>query len=49
MENTLCLLPVVAMVLAAEDIELDAEPDDGTDSEMAADINEPENVKKKKI
>ena len=35
MENTLFLLPVVAMVLAAEDIDLDAEPEVGKAAEMA--------------
>ncbi|NNL40986.1 MAG: hypothetical protein HKO79_00675 [Desulfobacterales bacterium] len=35
MENTLFLLPVVAMVLAAEDINLDAEPEEGKAAEMA--------------
>jgi amino acid transporter len=35
MENTLFLLPVVAMVLAAEDIDLDAEPEEGIAADMA--------------
>ena len=35
MENTLFLLPVVAMVMAAEDIDLDAEPEEGKAAEMA--------------
>jgi len=35
MEKTLFLLPVTAMVLAAEDIELDAEPEEGEAGEMA--------------
>jgi amino acid transporter len=35
MENTLFLLPVTAMVLAAEDVELDAEPEEGKAGEMA--------------
>jgi amino acid transporter len=35
MENTLFLLPVTAMVLAAEDVELDAEPEQGKAGEMA--------------
>jgi len=34
-ENTLFLLPVVAMVMAAEDIDLDAEPEEGKAAEMA--------------
>ena len=34
-ETTLFLLPVTAMVLAAEDIELDAEPEEGEAGEMA--------------
>jgi len=35
MEKTLFLLPVTATVLAAEDIELDAEPEEGEAGEMA--------------
>jgi len=35
MEKTLFLLPVVAMVMAAEDIDLDAEPEEGKAAEMA--------------
>jgi hypothetical protein len=35
MDKTLFLLPVTAMVLAAEDIELDAEPEEGKAGEMA--------------
>ncbi len=35
MEKTLFLLPVTAMVLAAEDIELDAEPEEGQAGAMA--------------
>jgi len=35
MENTLFLLPVVAMVMAAEDIDLDAEPEEGKAAERA--------------
>jgi amino acid transporter len=35
MENMLSLLPVVAMVMAAEDIDLDAEPEEGKAAEMA--------------
>jgi amino acid transporter len=35
MQKTLFLLPVTAMVLAAEDIELDAEPEEGKAGEMA--------------
>jgi amino acid transporter len=35
MEDTLFLLPVVAMVLAAKDIELDAEPEEGEAGEKA--------------
>ena len=39
MEDTLFLLPVTAMVLAAEDIELDAEPEEGKAGEMAEAID----------
>jgi amino acid transporter len=35
-EELLLRLPTIAMVLAAEDIELDAEPEEGTAGEMAA-------------
>ena len=35
MQDTLFLLPVVAMVMAAEDIDLDAEPEEGEVGEMA--------------
>jgi hypothetical protein len=36
LDELLFLLPLVAMVLAAEDIELDAEPEEGQAAEMAA-------------
>jgi beta-mannanase len=47
MENTLFLLPVTAMVLAAEDIELDAEPEEGKAGEMAEAVDALEDAQKK--
>ena len=47
MEKTLFLLPVTAMVLAAEDIELDAEPEEGKAGEMAEAIDALEDARKK--
>jgi amino acid transporter len=47
MEKTLFLLPVTAMVLAAEDIELDAEPEEGKAGEMAEAIDALEDAGKK--
>jgi len=47
MEKTLFLLPVTAMVLAAEDIELDAEPEEGKAGEMADAIDGLEDARKK--
>jgi amino acid transporter len=47
MEKTLFLLPVTAMVLAAEDIELDAEPEEGKAGEMADAIDSLEDARKK--
>jgi len=47
MENTLFLLPVTAMVLAAEDVELDAEPEEGTAGEMAETLDTLEDARKK--
>ncbi|MFC1882519.1 amino acid permease [Thermodesulfobacteriota bacterium] len=47
MEKTLFLLPVTAMVLAAEDIELDAEPEEGKAGEMADAIDAIEDARKK--
>ena len=46
MDELLFLLPVVTMVLAAEDIELDAEPEEGTAAEMAAVLDTVEDAKK---
>ncbi|MGD8523554.1 MAG: amino acid permease [Desulfobacterales bacterium] len=46
MDELLFLLPVVAMVLAAEDIELDAEPEEGQAAEMAAALDAVEDAKK---
>ena len=47
MEKTLFLLPVTAMVLAAEDIELDAEPEQGKAGEMAEAIDALDDARKK--
>jgi hypothetical protein len=47
MENTLFLLPVTAMVLAAEDVELDAEPEEGKAGEMAETLDALEDARKK--
>ena len=46
MENTLFLLPVTAMVLAAEDVELDAEPEEGKAGEMAETLDALEEARK---
>ena len=46
-ENTLFLLPVTAMVLAAEDVELDAEPEEGKAGEMAETLDTLEDARKK--
>jgi len=47
LQNLLFLLPVVALVLAAEDIDLDAEPEEGKAGEMAAAADELEEAQKK--
>jgi len=47
MQKTLFLLPVTAMVLAAEDIELDAEPEIGKAGEMAEAIDTLDDTRKK--
>jgi amino acid transporter len=47
MQKTLFLLPVTAMVLAAEDIELDAEPEEGKAGEMAEVLDTLEDARKK--
>jgi amino acid transporter len=47
MENTLFLLPVTAMVLAAEDVDLDAEPEEGKAGEMAETLDALEDAQKK--
>jgi amino acid transporter len=46
MDEMLFLLPVVALVLAAEDIELDAKPEEGKAAEMAAVLDTVEDAKK---
>jgi amino acid transporter len=46
MDELLFLLPVVALVLAAEDIELDAEPEEGKAAESAATLDAIEDTKK---
>ena len=47
MEDSLFLLPVVAMVMAAEDIELDAEPEEGEAGEKAQVMDALEAAQKK--
>jgi len=47
MEKTLFLLPVTAMVLAAEDIELNAEPEEGKAGEMAEILDMIDDTRKK--
>ncbi|MDY6793478.1 MAG: amino acid permease [Thermodesulfobacteriota bacterium] len=47
MESTIFLLPVVAMVMAAEDIDLDAEPEEGKAAEMAQASDALEDAEKK--
>jgi hypothetical protein len=47
MQQTLFLLPVTAMVLAAEDIELDAEPEEGQAGEMAEALDSLDDARKK--
>ena len=47
MEDTLFLLPVTALVMAAEDIELDAEPEKGKAGEMAEMLDALEDAGKK--
>jgi amino acid transporter len=47
MEKTLFLLPVTAMVLAAEDIELDAEPEEGQAGAMAEVLDTLDDARKK--
>ena len=48
MENALFLLPVTAMVLAAEDVELDAEPEEGAAGKIADTLDALEDSLKKK-
>jgi len=47
LEELLLRLPTAAMVLAAEDIELDAEPEEGTAAEMAAALDALDEADKK--
>jgi amino acid transporter len=47
MENTLFLLPVTALVLAAEDVDLDAEPEEGEAGEIAETLDTLEDSLKK--
>lgn len=47
MENTLFLLPLAAMILAAEDVELDAEPEEGKAAEMAETLDALADAQKK--
>ena len=46
LESLLFLLPLVAVVLAAEDIDLDAEPEEGKAADIAAAIDAVEDAKK---
>ena len=46
MDELLFLLPIVALVLAAEDIELDAEPEEGKAAEIAAVLDTVKDAKK---
>jgi len=47
MEDTLFLLPVTALVMAAEDIDLDAEPEEGKAGEVAETLDALEDARKK--
>jgi hypothetical protein len=47
MDNTLFLLPMTALVLAAEDIDLDAEPEEGEAAEAAEILDALEDARKK--
>jgi hypothetical protein len=47
MEDTLFLLPVTALVMAAEDVDLDAEPEEGKAGEMAETLDALEDARKK--
>jgi amino acid transporter len=47
MEDTLFLLPVTAMVMAAEDVDLDAEPEEGKAGEMAETLDALEDARKR--
>jgi amino acid transporter len=47
MDKTLFLLPVTALVLAAEDIDLDAEPEEGEAAETAETLDALEDARKK--
>jgi hypothetical protein len=49
MEDTLFLLPVTAMVMAAEDVDLDAEPEEGKAGEMAETLDALEDARKKAL
>jgi amino acid transporter len=47
MDETLFLLPVTALVMAAEDVDLDAEPEEGKAGEMAETLDALEDARKK--
>jgi hypothetical protein len=49
MEETLFLLPVTALVMAAEDVDLDAEPEEGKAGEMAETLDALEDARKKAL
>jgi amino acid transporter len=49
MEDTLFLLPVTALVMAADDVDLDAEPEEGKAGEMAETLDALEDARKKTL
>ena len=49
MEDTLFLLPVTALVMAAENVDLDAEPEEGKAGEMAETLDALEDARKKTL
>jgi hypothetical protein len=49
MEDTLFLLPVTALVMAAEDVDLDAEPEEGKAGVMAETLDALEDARKKTL
>jgi hypothetical protein len=49
MQDTLFLLPVTALVMAADDVDLDAEPEEGKAGEMAETLDALEDARKKTL